>query len=241
MKAKTLSILILLTVAMAVPMVMAKKNGTRIQDGVLTYSAGRYLEGELLKVGYDVFGYNYQAHIFKGYYCNYYLNVLDLPPYEGDDSTYYQRLVDEGYFGTAADAEAYMTSTVNWLWQYRNIWLVMKWNDAWLSNMDCVGDGSLDRHYGYASYIGSGAWETNHMWGTNTDGAKWNYYVKIVAVPADATLDSGIWYDSEGVEIGTSIWGSFAIIFQVSNDPSVPEHGVLYNPPSPTGFGYYKP
>ena len=40
--------------------------------------------------------------------------------------------------------------------------LVMKWNDAWLSNKDCDGDGLLDRHYGYDSYIGSGAWETNH-------------------------------------------------------------------------------
>jgi hypothetical protein len=43
---------------------------------------------------------------------------------------------------------------------------MMKWNDAWLANVDCDGDGLLDRHYGFGSYIGSGAWLTNHMWGS---------------------------------------------------------------------------
>ena len=40
-----------------------------------------------------------------------------------------------------------------------------KWNDAWLSNKDCDGDGLLDRHYGLDSYRGSGAWLTNHQSG----------------------------------------------------------------------------
>ena len=39
-------------------------------------------------------------------------------------------------------------------WGYR---LMMKWNDAWLSNVDCDSDSKLDRHYGFDSYIGSGA------------------------------------------------------------------------------------
>jgi hypothetical protein len=121
----------------------------------------------------------------------------------------------------------------------------MKWNDAWLSNKDCDEDGKLDRHYGYASYIGSGAWETNHQWGTDIgeDGKeyKWDYFCKIVAVPADATLTEGVWYTADGTEIGPAIWGAFAIIQEVYNDQGTGEHGILYLNPAPTGFGYYSP
>jgi hypothetical protein len=74
--------------------------------------------------------------------------------------------------------------------------LMMKWNDAWLSNQDCDGDGKLDRHYGYPTYRGSGAWLTNHQSGTyvDTDGKteRWTHFMKIVAVPLDAMLISGV-------------------------------------------------
>jgi hypothetical protein len=121
---------------------------------------------------------------------------------------------------------------------------MMKWNDAWLSNKDCDGDGLLDRHYGYPSYIGSGAWLTNHMAGEyEAEGqtCKWNYFVKIVAAPADAYKSVGIWYTADGVEIGPVIWGEFAIIQEVSNDPCMGDHGILYNSEAPTGFGFYQP
>ncbi len=85
-----------------------------------------------------------------------------------------------------------------WCQPYLDVHLAMKWNDAWLGNQDCDGDGLLDRHYGFDSYIGSGAWVTNHQSGEyeTADGetCKWNYFVKIVAAPADATADGGIWY-----------------------------------------------
>mgnify|MGYP005847994471 FL=1 len=45
----------------------------------------------------------------------------------------------------------------DWCQPYKDVDLMMKWNDAWLSNEDCDGNGLLDRHYGYDSYIGSGA------------------------------------------------------------------------------------
>ncbi len=54
-----------------------------------------------------------------------------------------------GYCDSARDAE--------WCQPYKDDDLLMKWNDAWLSNQDCSGDGKLDRHFGFASYIGSGA------------------------------------------------------------------------------------
>jgi len=107
--------------------VMAGKGGkfsdcATIQDGTIESSTG-----ELLTIGYDEFGYNYQAHMFNGRYCD------------------YDRVIGGDY----CDVD-----------------LIMKWNDAWLSNKDCDDDDLLDRHLGFPSYIGSGAWCTNHQSGT---------------------------------------------------------------------------
>lgn len=128
-----------------------------------------------------------------------------------------------------------------WCQPYKDIKLQMKWNDAWLSNKDCDGDGLLDRHYGNDSYVGSGAWLTNHMSGEYEDAegnrCTWNYFVKIIAAPADATLDAGIWYASDGTEIGPVIWGSFAEIQVVENDPCAGVHGKQYISPDHPGLG----
>jgi hypothetical protein len=163
-----------------------KKECTTIQSGELLTSGG-----DVIVTGFADNGYNYQAHLFNGYW--------------GGDL------------------------------------LVMKWSDSWLSNMDCDGDGKLDRHYGFPTYIGSGAWETNFWLGEyeGEDGevCKWTYFVKIVAVPEDATLLGGIWYNAAGVEIGTEIWGQFVIIQEVWNDPCEGAHGVYYLSPDHAGFG----
>ncbi|MBA7477245.1 hypothetical protein ES707_12649 [subsurface metagenome] len=120
----------------------------------------------------------------------------------------------------------------------------MKWNDAWLSNKDCDRDDLLDRHYGFNSYIGSGAWLTNHQSGTYKDGdgkiCKWTYFVKIVAAPDDAYVEGGIWFAADGTEIGPVIWGAFAIVQQVENDAGAGLHGVQYLSPSRPGFGHFK-
>lgn len=202
-----------------------------IKDGTLTYSAGHYLAAQPLEPGFNPFGYNYQAHLFNGSYFNAYAGGDGFPPYDGDDVAY---------------LAANPTAASHWAWPYRSTTVNMKWNDAWLSNKDCDADGLLDRHFGYPSYIGSGAWETNHQ----SDiyqlvlGGKdihWTYFVKIVAVPADATKVSGIWYTAGGSEIGPDIWGEFAIIQEVYNDPGAGDHGILYKSPASPGFGFYKP
>jgi hypothetical protein len=122
-------------------------------------------------------------------------------------------------------------------WGYR---LAMKWNDAWLANVDCDDDGLLDRHHGFDSYIGSGAWLTNHQKGEDTvDGevCKWEYFVKIVAAPADAYTDGGVWYAADGTEIGPVIWGAFAIIQSVYDDSCGGGHGLDYVSPDHAGLG----
>ncbi len=174
---------------------------TTIQSGDLLTS-----DGSTIEVGYDDWGYNYQAHIFNGYYCDSYRDA-------------------------------------DWCQDYADIELKMKWNDAWVSNQDCDGDGLLDRHYGFDSYIGSGAWLTNHQKGTYIDDegneCNWTYFTKIVAAPEDAELIDGIWYNADGVEIGPVIWGQFATIQVVENDPCAGVNGKQYGSPAGPGFGQY--
>ena len=169
---------------------------TTIQDGTLLAS-----DGDIIVTGYDQYGYNYQAHMFNGRYC---------------DS-------DRVIGGAYCDDQ-----------------LIMKWNDAWLSNKSCDGDLYLDRHYGFDSYIGSGAWMTNHQSGSylDDDGKmhKWTYFIKIVAAPADATKAEGTWYAADGTEIGLVIWGAFATIQSV-NDPYGGSHGTYYISPVGPGLG----
>jgi hypothetical protein len=177
----------------------AKTKCTTIQSGELVNS-----DGEPLTTGFDRWGYNYQAMLFNGKYCDAYHDAA-------------------------------------WCQEWKNDELAMKWNEAWLSNQDCDGDGLLDRHYGYDSYIGSGAWLTNHMSGTYEDESgktcRWSYFVKIVAAPADAVSQDGIWYTAGGEEIGPVIWGDFAIIQEVSNDKCAGEHGLNYHSPVRVGLG----
>jgi hypothetical protein len=175
---------------------------TTIQNGTLLTSGG-----DVITTGYDDWGYNYQAHMFNGYYCDSYRDAA-------------------------------------WCQPYKDIALMMKWNDAWLSNKDCDGDGLLDRHFGFDSYIGSGAWLTNHQSGEyEEDGeiCQWDYFVKIVAAPNNAYQSNGFWYTADDTAIGPVIWGEFAIIQQVSNDPCAGEHGILYLSPNGPGFGKFFP
>lgn len=208
-----------LVVLTATPVLAQKNNYNTITEGEVLYSSTHYLAGTPIPTGYDDYGYNYQGHMFKGSYANVYLGAAGFPPYDGDDEAY-----------LAANPAA----ANHWAWPYRDTQLVMKWNDAWLSNMDRDMDGKLDRHYGYPTYIGSGAWETNHMWGIE-DGENYSYFTKIVAVPADAIKTSGIWYTAAGTEIGPDIWGEFATIQEVMSG-----EGLTYLSPTSAGFGFYK-
>jgi len=172
---------------------------TTIQSGTLQAS-----DGSIIETGYDQWGYNYQARMFNGKYCDAYRDAA-------------------------------------WCQEYKDVDLAMKWNDAWLDNKDCDGDGLLDRYFGYDSYIGSGAWLTNHQSGSyvGTEGqeCKWSYFVKIVAAPSNADSSGGVWYTADGEEIGPAIWGSFAIVQQVENDACAELHGVGYLSPEGPGFG----
>lgn len=190
-------------------LVMLSLGGTSFAE-CITIQSGSLLtsDNRTIQTGYDDWGFNYQAHIFNGKYCDAYRDA-------------------------------------DWCQDWANDDLEMKWNDAWLSNSDCDGDGLLDRHFGLTSYIGSGAWLTNHMKGVYIDAKgkkqRWGYFTKIVAAPADATPVGGIWLAADGSEIGPVIWKEFAIIQEIYNDTGTGDHGVLYLSPYSAGFGRYSP
>lgn len=175
------------------------KGCATIQEGGITTTGG-----EAIGPGYDQWGYDYEAHLFNGTYCDAYQDAAWCQPYASDR-------------------------------------LIMKWNDAWLSNSDCDGDGLLDRHWGYPTYIGSGAWLTNYQAGSYVDDngntCDWSLFAKIVAAPADATTDGNTWYAADGTEIGPVIWGQFAIIEEVSYDPCAEQRGLHIMSPDNAGLG----
>lgn len=174
-------------------------------------------ESSFLKAGaYNDYGCNYEAHLFNGSFFNAYTAELGYAPYQGNDKDYLADFPD---------------APIHWSWQYRNTELLMKWNDAWLSRYDLDEDGRLDRHHGFESYVGSGAWLTNHQswW---HEGTRYTYFVKIVAVNPGDVNANGYWYDYEGNLIGESIWGEFAIVQEV-----LTPGGLVFHPARP-GTGH---
>jgi hypothetical protein len=143
---------------------------TKIQSGALTD-----VKGNVISVGYDKYGYNYQAHSFNGLYANY----------------------------SRPDTVA-TVGTEN---------LVMKWSDDWLANVDCNGDGKLDRGLtGTTSTGTSMGWLTNHLegdyLGSDGDMHHYTYFVKIAYDNGQACLAGAT----------TCIWGLYTIIEELQND-----------------------
>lgn len=199
-----------------------------IKDGTIEYGRVNDPSTEIIPIGYDQWGYNYQAHLFNGLYWN---NSRPEVPWTEET------LIAAGKSTT---------------------WLNMKWSDEWLSNKDCNGDEKLDRGYSCnpdnsISSACDGAWETNHQWGSYEDEeteeiCNWYYFVKIVYVSPeygykakDPVDDVLYWYTIEGDEkIGSVIWTSYARILQIYNDPCAGETGVENKWETPVGFGYFK-
>ena len=75
-KLLTLTIVLIVTALVLVVSNTAMAQCTTIQDGVLLTS-----DGELITPGYDVWGYNYQAHMFNGGYCDAYRDAAWCQPY----------------------------------------------------------------------------------------------------------------------------------------------------------------
>lgn len=93
--------------------------------------------------------------------------------------------------------------------------LVMKWSDNWLANVDCDGDGALDRGLDPKTGESTGSsegWLTNHFegdyLGSDNEMHHYTYFVKI-GYDGGAACDAGA---------PTCIWGVYTIIEELQND-----------------------
>lgn len=159
------------------------------------------VKGNPLVVGYDKWGYNYQAHMFNGLSNNY--TRPNPPALEGLEH------------------------------------LIMKWSDEWISNLDCNRDGKLDRGLDQKTGISDGiskGWLTNHYEGDyEADGElrHYTYFCKIIWVGPAPVGSPDPWAT-------TRLWGQYAIIEEVLNDPYGKFHGIIKETMAkPTGFGFY--
>ncbi len=197
---------------------MAKKNdGATIQDGTIEYGRDGDTNTEIIPIGYDLWGYNYQAHMFNGWFYN---SVRPDPPYTKDT-------ID-------------LAPSKTWLvMKWSDTWLSNRDRDA--TNKLDRGYPTLDGGEPWDSSAAEGAWVTNHQRGSyiGDDGKehKWTYFIKIVYPPGGAVGAEG---DIDPATGGEIIWGSYVIIQEVSNDPYADEHGLLSKAETPTGFGAYK-
>lgn len=158
--------------------------------------------------GFDEFGYNYNAWMFSGRYCDY----------------------DRVLGGPYCDVDLIMKWSPEWLSR------VDSNDDTKLDRgyVDCRGSGTnpdlIESHC-------PGAWCTNHQRGQyEQDGqtCTWTYFVKIVYpgyMPSDGNSD-GL-DDASGARI---LWGAFIVIESVYNDHCGGFHGIeeLVHP---AGFG----
>jgi len=117
--------------------------------------------------------------------------------------------------------------------------LVMKWSDDWLANIGCAEDGTRKLARGYDAKTGtatgiSRGWCTNHFEGDyEADGEMhhYTYFVKMVWVGPPPTEGTDPW-------AGKRIWGVYAIIEEVNNDPYGGFHGVTKDAlVNPAGLG----
>ena len=164
------------------------------QPGCATIAGGTIKDsaGNTIQLGYDQFGYNYQAHMFNGTY----------------DSS--DRTIDGTYWGDTGD--------------YVDDSLIMKWSDAWLANVDCDGDGKLDRGLGadgFATGTSRGCLTNQNQGDYTLNGAvqHYTYFAKIVWVGP-----------------GGPLWGEYQIVLEITNDPAAGLHGVGTKVGAP-GFG----
>ncbi len=134
------AIIVMLGLAAVTASPAAGKQCATIQDGVLTDSYGN-----LLVMGYDQFGYNYQAHLFNGTYDSV-DRVLDGKYWgsTGDyvDDTLIMKWSDDWLSNQDCDGDGRLdrgTSGVSLGWETNHV----------IGDYDSDGDGIDDAHYTY--------------------------------------------------------------------------------------------
>jgi hypothetical protein len=184
-----------------------------IPAGDFVYPPGHYLEGQAVEPVFDIFGLNYQAKIgIASSHANMTMGFFGLPPWEGDDDAYFQRMVDEGLAETVADAQAMLAVMPEW---YKRCWPVeFWWNEAWYSNaLDLNEDGCPDWHpfspVGAASGPYDPAFPGFQGSGAACEGHWTNLWTMDPGVPGLGTMHctyAAVPLDAQRVELPAPVW-----------------------------------
>lgn len=160
--------------------------------------------------GFNEWGYNWNAHSFKGILFNALIgdNLYngaffgDWEPYQGDDEAYLEQYPDAVYLP----------------WAFRNVNVILHWNEALITSEGMYPDNLND-------WIDSGAWMTSHYSGVDENGKRWSLFLKMVAARETDHLDveNSIWYNSDGEEIGKQTDWPQLIMIQVVKTGNIPD------------------
>ena len=164
------------------------------------------MAGKPASVGFDQFGYNYQARLFNGLFGN----ADENRPGDGNPDTYLGASTDSyGYYDADGDFHAVVVDVAG-------THLIMQWSEAW--HMAVFGPDNL-RYNGDEilwSVAGQDAWLTNHVEGTGTiydiDGVTVIYQGRL-------TILSKIRWVGDTTGYTNPIWGQFAVIQKVISGP----------------------
>lgn len=191
--------------------------------------------------GFDEYGYNWNAHHFNGNLFNAiigdYINegtpFWRMGSYTGDDLTY---LSEHAYeIEMIKDWSNSWNPPAPWfwgyIWRFRDVNLVMHWNEALISSTGT---------YPY-TWLDTNGWITFHYSG-EIENKKWSEFQKMIAARSTDELDNGVWYDENGIEIGIQCDYDDLVLIQVIETGDVP--GYMYYPayhnPNSSGLGKYK-
>lgn len=184
----------------------------------------------------DAYGYNWNAHHFNGYLVNAMVgdNIDPLEeyyhwdPYTGDADAY---------------LEKYPSIANHFFWNFRDVTVVMHWNEALISSEGDYAD----------TWINTNAWITfNYKMGEGE--TQWSQYQKMVAVKisdhleniitdAEGNITYGEWYSEgdPGEFIGYyNMWPDLALIQVVNTGATPPDMWPSFNSPTSTGLGKFK-
>ncbi|HKJ79716.1 MAG TPA: hypothetical protein VKA10_09275 [Prolixibacteraceae bacterium] len=183
--------------------------------------------------GFDVWGFNWNAHHFNGYLINAVMGdyLYDFMlfhkwtegPYQGEGEEFLIKFVKEFKFfpfdPILLDCK-----------------LVMHWNDALISKEGEYPVTAWD----HSNWENSNGWITFH-YSMDNGNEKWSSFQKLVAKRSSDYFDNGIFYNEKGEEIGiVSDWSTLIVIKKV-NTGNVPDMFMdSYNSPLASGLGKYK-
>jgi len=217
---------IILTVVLALFISVTSCNKSDLDESIELNNFNEKSSDLLLKSnnkGFDAYGYNWNAHHFNGILFNaiigdtLYEELFGfMYPYSGDDAQY----IEDFNF---ADGLPF--------WGYRELYLVMHWNEALISREGVYPE----------KWIDSNGWITFHYSGMDEEGNRWSQFQKMVAAKSTDNYSNGIWYDMNGNEIGVySTWDELILIQVVNTGNIHPDFFAPYVNPSSSGIGKYK-